>query len=292
MNFDIDKFNEMFTNGEVVFAPKFQVEDVVFTLEAGSDAPWIEVLTGAPCTVVYTMTNADGEVAEERLMLAWVFSNGSVVPTKAVLTPVRHTAPVTCQESDVTTEDDTSRPVLGDTVSVKFDKIKDQPEIDAKVDTGAGSSSLHFDDMKIVGDVVRFTTKALSGNVIQVPLVKQQTIKSSEGGTEVRPVIKMDITINGVHLKDVEFNLNDRSSMKFGLLIGQNILERGDFMVDPKINEDVGPMPQVIDWGVMLEGVDLSVTEPVIPDPKDLQKLFKLLAESTITFKQLFQHIR
>jgi hypothetical protein len=38
--------------------------------------------------------------------------------------------------------------------------------------------------------------------------------------------------INGVSLSDVKFSLNDRSQMDHDILIGQDVLEAGKFVVD------------------------------------------------------------
>jgi len=44
--------------------------------------------------------------------------------------------------------------------------------------------------------------------------------------------------INGKRIQDVLFNLNDRNNMDHQLLVGQNILEKGKFLIDPTIQED------------------------------------------------------
>ncbi|MCK4335935.1 MAG: ATP-dependent zinc protease [Candidatus Aenigmarchaeota archaeon] len=96
-------------------------------------------------------------------------------------------------------------------------------ETEALVDTGAKMTSI---DIKLAGEaklgpVVRmFKTKA--------PITKE---------VARRPVVKVTIKIKGKKFT-VEANLNDRSHMKYPVLIGRNLLY-GNFVVDvsksPKI---------------------------------------------------------
>ncbi len=96
-------------------------------------------------------------------------------------------------------------------------------EAEAIVDTGAKMTSI---DIKLAGEaklgpVVRmFKTKA--------PITKE---------VARRPVVKVTIKIKGKKF-EVEANLNDRSHMKYPVLIGRNLLY-GNFVVDvsksPKI---------------------------------------------------------
>ena len=65
---------------------------------------------------------------------------------------------------------------------------------------------------------------------------------SADGGGNTRPVITLDIEIDGTPLTGVEFNLNDRSGMDSQILMGTNIIEAGNFVVD--IHQDSDAVTQ------------------------------------------------
>ena len=112
--------------------------------------------------------------------------------------------------------------------------------IKAKIDTGALSSSLHAYDIEILDHLesqeVKFKIQPLQKNrslVIQaqVPIFDFRKVRSSNGQTTVRPVIRTQIKIFGqIHEADV--TLFDRAKMGFRMLIGREAL-RDKFVVDP-----------------------------------------------------------
>lgn len=108
--------------------------------------------------------------------------------------------------------------------------------IKGKVDTGATTSSLHGTNVNIEKKqgTVSFICSALSDNVISLPLKGTQEVHSADGGSELRPIVSLDIKINDIPLKNIDFNINDRSNMDVPLLVGQNILKAGEFVVDVK----------------------------------------------------------
>lgn len=126
---------------------------------------------------------------------------------------------------------------LGKTADVDFADFR--KTINGKVDTGATTSSLHASKIKVSGSQVSFVAPQLSDNVITMDLSSHQEVASADGGNQTRPVVNFDITINGVNMHNVEFNLNDRSNMDSAILIGQNILTDGEFVVDVN-DEDNG----------------------------------------------------
>jgi hypothetical protein len=122
---------------------------------------------------------------------------------------------------------------IGDTVILKIHLPSGTAGISGKVDTGADISSLHAENIKMVGDQVRFVNTELSQNVITAPLKEKQAVKSADGGITNRPVIELDVEINGKPIRNALFNLNDRDHMEYQCLIGQNILEKTNFLIDP-----------------------------------------------------------
>ena len=126
---------------------------------------------------------------------------------------------------------------IGSTVEVRFTNIPGSSPMKGKVDTGADISSLHATEYTILNNNITFVCPELSHNKITIPLTTQQQVKSSDGGMEYRPVVTLNVKVNGKLLTNVEFNLNDRGNMEFPILIGKNLLIRGGFKIDPKLDE-------------------------------------------------------
>lgn len=128
--------------------------------------------------------------------------------------------------------------ILGVTTELQISNIPGCPPIKAKVDTGADVSSIHAEEWSTQNGQVSFMSPDISPNRITLPVIEKQAIKSSNGDIEYRPVVELDVKVNGVPMSGVMFNLNDRGSMEYSVLIGKNILERGGFLIDPKIVEE------------------------------------------------------
>ncbi len=86
----------------------------------------------------------------------------------------------------------------------------------ARIDTGATSSSI---DLRLA--------KSLGLN----PGEKKKVVKSASGVRE-RPFVKAKIKLDGSVIS-AEFNLIDRRHMTYPILIGQNVLKKGNFIIDP-----------------------------------------------------------
>ena len=112
-------------------------------------------------------------------------------------------------------------------------------EIDAKVDTGAYTSSIHCTGVKskmIEGKkMVSFYLldkdhPAYDHKLFTLPVFKFKRVKSSMGHTEYRYIIKTNIEM--FHEKfEVELSLADRSKMEHPVLIGRKML-KNKFLVD------------------------------------------------------------
>ena len=101
--------------------------------------------------------------------------------------------------------------------------------IEARIDTGAKTSSIHATKIEIIENkYVKFLV--LGKYQFLEPVYKIQEVKSSNGQKSKRVFIKNKIEIFD---KDYEIilSLNDRKNMKFPLLIGRELLEKG-FIVD------------------------------------------------------------
>jgi hypothetical protein len=110
-------------------------------------------------------------------------------------------------------------------------------DLDAKIDTGADSNSLHCDDIFIDNDnkFVYFTLldkvhPAYHRKKIKMPLYKIKKVKSSNGIIQLRATIQVSVSFFGKKYK-TDISLTDRSDMKYPMLIGRKFLANR-FLVD------------------------------------------------------------
>lgn len=112
-------------------------------------------------------------------------------------------------------------------------------DIDAKIDTGAYTSSIHCRDVKHFKmneqDYVSFIlldTKhpQFDSDIITLPLYKVKQVKNSFGQSEERFIVKTKISFYEEYY-DVELSLADRSLMDYPVLLGRKALKRR-FLVD------------------------------------------------------------
>ncbi len=112
----------------------------------------------------------------------------------------------------------------------------------AKIDTGASTSCLHASDIQPFdreGEPwVRFT--AHLGTLVQrrhrceAQLVSVKTIKSSNGHSQSRYVIRTSLTL-GERQWPVEFTLTCRKTMRYRVLLGSKALIAGQLLVNPAL---------------------------------------------------------
>jgi hypothetical protein len=92
----------------------------------------------------------------------------------------------------------------------------------ARIDTGATKSSIDFRLAKELG--------------LETP-VKLTRVRQAHG-TLARGVVRITVLIAGKLIPEKYFTLADRSTLRYKVLIGQNILKRGGFLIDPTKDGD------------------------------------------------------
>lgn len=111
--------------------------------------------------------------------------------------------------------------------------------VKAKIDTGARSSSIHafgLDVFEADGmERVRFRIHPWQRSdddvaELDLPVLDRRAVRSSNGQTELRYAVAMDVVLAGRALTTV-MTLSNRDEMGFRMLIGREALERG-FLVD------------------------------------------------------------
>ena len=127
---------------------------------------------------------------------------------------------------------------IGRLESVDFPEW-DLYDIDAKIDTGAYTSSLHCHHIKSMkkGDkeYVSFNLldpshETYNDKLFELPIHRKKVVKSSNGSTEERFVVKTEIQLFEQTFR-AELSLTDRSEMRYPVLIGRKLIN-GRFLVD------------------------------------------------------------
>ncbi|NGP76394.1 hypothetical protein G3570_07110 [Balneolaceae bacterium YR4-1] len=112
-------------------------------------------------------------------------------------------------------------------------------DINAKIDTGAYTSSLHCHHIERIHKdgkkYVRFNLldpshETYNEKLFELPIHKSKTVKSSNGVSEERFIVKTNLVVLGKTL-EAELSLTDRSEMRYPVLIGRKLI-KGHFIVD------------------------------------------------------------
>jgi hypothetical protein len=133
------------------------------------------------------------------------------------------------------------RVIIGRVENVALDDL--DMKLKARVDTGAGVSSMNAEILKIIKpeqpggkERVRFQLTGADGSTktVERTIVDWANIKSKGAkGYVKRPVVMMDFCLGGKRIEG-RVNLADRGTFLYPVLIGRNILKAGDFLIDPE----------------------------------------------------------
>jgi len=103
-------------------------------------------------------------------------------------------------------------------------------KLPARIDTGAATSSLDARDLKVRNNMVEFKLAKKYGSLrLRLPVLEWQSIRSADF-RERRPVVEVTLCM-GSKLIRTHVTLNDRSMVKYPLIVGRNILKE-NFIVD------------------------------------------------------------
>jgi len=114
--------------------------------------------------------------------------------------------------------------------------------VQAKVDTGAYTSAIHCDEVRLVPDPatgrpvlhVRLLDPghpATDGRPLAFREFDRRDIRSSNGEVQARFVISTTVRLYGRDYT-TEFSLADRSDLRYPVLLGRALLRQGRFVVD------------------------------------------------------------
>lgn len=138
----------------------------------------------------------------------------------------------------------TDKPTLGPTTEVLL--LPWGIRLQARVDTGAATTSLDARDVRVSGRsgarTVRFKLVGDSGaTVVEMPVADVHRVRTpAADGLKRRPTVDLEMCVAGRRFI-AEVTLNDRSHMDYRMLLGRNALS-GRFVVDV---EHAAPTPAV-----------------------------------------------
>jgi len=113
---------------------------------------------------------------------------------------------------------------------------------DARIDTGANTSSLGVDSLEIINeDGQEWVEIVIDGKKSKHEIVKYIYIKEHGEEASKRPVIQVRLILGEVS-ESVNVTLANRSNFKYNLLVGRNMLH-DRFIVDVSLRYTVEPMP-------------------------------------------------
>ena len=96
----------------------------------------------------------------------------------------------------------------------------------ARIDTGAALTSIDARDLVVRDNVAEFRLpEKYGGQTLRLPVVGWRTVKSAEA-KERRPVVELHVCVGSERLR-IKANLNDRSKVKYPMLIGRDVLRHG-----------------------------------------------------------------
>lgn len=279
MEFDnLEEIKSQFVKGSFEFPQSFNVAGITYKRRSSSSHSMEEmVLDGLKGVLVYATSDTALRQHQEEVnnvgLNNWIVFLWSATPKDTLIPYDVRTMNVARGSMPIREAGEPNDAFIGSTVEVRFTNLPGGSALKGKVDTGADVCSLHSSEWKVNNGSVSFKCSELSPNVITVPLVDQQAVKSSDGGVEYRPVIELNIRINGKLLNGVLFNLNDRGKMEFPILIGRNALQAGKFKIDPSMDESAD---DGIDWKYIQE----QVKDDAVPVDNELYTKLKSIADA------------
>ncbi|MEE9395430.1 MAG: RimK/LysX family protein [Methylococcales bacterium] len=131
------------------------------------------------------------------------------------------------------------KPVMGWLESVRLDPWG--MRVRAKLDTGAKTSSISAEELEIYEKKgkkrIRFVlpvprkNKKTRRKLVDLPVIREVTIRQHGRANKIRPVVRMSFCLNGQRYK-AQFTLTDRTDFHYPVLLGRRFLQ-DVALVDP-----------------------------------------------------------
>jgi len=284
----IEQINNLFKTGKMQLPKDLYIHGYHYNLLKGISYPVDEMMDKRfKMFLIYNVDpkaknteewNQLGPNLEEWLIFIWALTPTlTISPARAVTAKKRIAMPDLETAEKALAE---NQNIIPDTVDVMFQSFN--KTIQGKIDTGADMTSLHCTGWKKVKpNVITAQIPDLSENLIRLDVIKEIMVKTSEGKDKIRPVVSLKIEIAGKAM-DAEMNLNNREGMSEKLLIGQKVLEKGKFLVDPSVQKETS---ESIDWeglqddykDIEVEHDFINITEEMLMKQISLDDIIKYL---------------
>jgi len=129
----------------------------------------------------------------------------------------------------------TRLPIIGEVEWVAVNNKRNR--FKARIDTGAATSSIHAEDIKVFERDGRtwasFNIQPYKKDKplrVKAPVTRTTRIKQHDRASDKRYVVELTLIMGNIQMT-AEVNLNDRTQFRYPLLIGRNFLE-GNAIVD------------------------------------------------------------
>ena len=132
-------------------------------------------------------------------------------------------------EKEKISNDDFSLVGSVDKIVIKY--FNDEKPIDVRIDTGAEYSSINGSDIDMNDETISFT---FGDYRYRFSLLKSVKIVAANG-KDKRPIIRLDIVVDGKTLHNVEFTVNDRGGLNYDVLLGRRALAQANVLVNPAL---------------------------------------------------------
>ncbi len=171
-------------------------------------------------------------------MRAAAFLLAALLPLGAV---AQEAAPEVAPEADPWQAEQAPAASYGWMERVRIETLTRYFELEAKLDTGADSSSLHATDIEIFEregqNWLRFTAQ---DQRLEQPIARRVRIKQKNGQpAQERWVVRLDLCIGQVFIP-ADFSLVDRSDFSTPVLLGRDVLQHLG-PVDPELKFTAEP---------------------------------------------------
>jgi RimK family alpha-L-glutamate ligase len=133
--------------------------------------------------------------------------------------------------------EETNDNFAGETEEVIVKRFNDNKPIEAKVDTGADSCSIHGKDIELSDDekAVKFE---FNDTIYRIPVTRVVTIVKADHEKIRRVVITLDVTFKDKEYKNVDITVANRGNLEFDFLIGKNLLADSEIPVKIEKSEE------------------------------------------------------
>lgn len=111
----------------------------------------------------------------------------------------------------------------------------DSLEVLAKIDTGAFSGVIHAENIQEENGILSFDIMGEEKFHLETKDFTTRKVRNTHGGSKKRYLVNLEIEISGEKF-DTLLGLDDRSKMRFDMLLGRAFLNKYEILIDTHKN--------------------------------------------------------